>query len=145
MPILQHFFLIFFPEVLFLVKPTFDFKRNSGDIMTFDDVIINLGGGYVANATDVNYGKFIAPVTGIYQITATLENLEATQKVGAFLLVNWDYLVRDRADVANDHSGVITLILRLGAGDKVWLMARDTNHYFKAERTTFSGNLLYAE
>ena len=113
--------------------------------MTFDDVIINVGGGYVANATDVNYGKFIAPVAGIYQITVTLENLEATQKVGAFLLVNWDYLVRDRADVANDHSGVITLMLRLEAGDQVWPMARDTNHYFKAERPTFSGHLLYPE
>ena len=135
----------FFPEVLFLVKPMADFKRTSGSIMTFDDVVINVGGGYVANANDINYGKFIAPVAGIYQITATSENLEATQKVGAFLLVNWDYLVRNKADVANDHSGVITLMLRLEAGNQVWLMARDSNHYFNAERTIFSGHLLHAE
>ena len=132
--------------MVFLVKPTAHFKKPSGSTLTFDDVIINVGGGYVANPTDVNYGRFIAPIAGIYQITFTFENVEATQKVGAFLVKNdWDYLVRDRADVVNDHSGVIALMLRLEAGDQVRLTGRDTHHYFKAERTTFSEYLLYAE
>ena len=134
-----------FSEVLFLVKPSNDFTKSQGSIITFDDVIINVGGGYVANTSDANYGKFIVPIAGIYQITATYENLEAMQVVGAFLRVNWDYIVRDRADVLNDHSGVITRMLKLEAGDHVWLMARNTGNHFTAESTTFSGHLLHAQ
>ena len=134
-----------FPEVLFLVKPSSDLTESSGSRIKFDDVIINVGGGYVANASDVNYGKFIAPIAELYKITTTFENLEATQIVGAFLVVNWDYIVRDRADVLNDHSGVITQMLRLKSGDHVWLMVRNTGNHFKAERTKFSGHLLHSE
>ena len=114
--------------------------------MKFDEVITNVGDGYVNNASKADYGKFIAPVSGAYQFLVTVgnSNLVTNDKVKISMRVNnvWkiSLQVEDKADLGTYH-----LAVKLKEGDKVWVMSvtHDPN-YFTGWYTSFSGHLIHA-
>ena len=112
----------------------------TGNVIEFDNVIVNMGGGYIANATDPNYGKFIAPISGTYQFITALYN--DNSQVGAALHVNGDTLIQSRNGPAGG-TGMLSIVAKLEKNDPVWLVCpvrgvNQLDRYF----TFFSGHLI---
>ena len=58
----------FFPsEIYFMVSMTYDASFVDKEIIKFDKIITNVGGGYIDNVNNADYGRFIAPRNGTYQ------------------------------------------------------------------------------
>ena len=117
-----------------------------GQAVKFDEVITNVRGGYIDNASNADYGKFMAPVSGAYQFLVTIgnSNLATNDKAKISMRVNhvWkmSLQVDGKADLDTCH-----LVVKLNEGDKVWVMSvtHDPN-YFMGWYTSFSGHLIHA-
>ena len=58
------------PGVHFTVGLSQDTTFVDREIIKFDKVITNTGGGYIDDVNNTDYGKFIAPQNGTYQFNA---------------------------------------------------------------------------
>ena len=113
--------------------------------ITFNRIITNIGGGYIDDDNNADYGKFIAPVNGTYQFNVNLCN--ETTKVGADLVKN-GALIISAINGNSGGSGSVNVILDLTEGDAVhmgkpeWMATGSVyNRYF----TSFSGVLIRAD
>ena len=114
----------------------------SSGILQFDKAVTNVGGGYVIDSGDPNYGKFIAPLNGTYQFYA---NMYSGKEVGAALVLNGNWIIS--ATNGNVGSASLSAVIDLAQGDEVWLEnlpevfnTTKYNRYF----TSFTGFLLHA-
>ena len=111
-------------------------------IIKFDKIITNIGGGYIDDVNNANYGKFIAPGNGTYQFNVNLYSEVA--RIGGDLLKN-GALIISAAGENGGGSGSLSAILDLMEGDAVYLMipgwVADTTLY-SSYFTSFSGVLI---
>ena len=129
----------------FLVGLTQNSKFDVGKIITFDKIITNVGGGYIDDVNNTDYGKFIAPGNGTYQFNAITYSTEGS--IGADLFKN-----EERVTVANNGregsgSGSLSVVLDLKAGDQVFLRQPhwvSEDAVYDKYVTTFSGVLIRA-
>ncbi|XP_056297168.1 cerebellin 20 [Pseudoliparis swirei] len=118
----------------------------SDELITYQHVFINLGGGYSADT-----GVFTVPHSGVYSVALTSYSDAGSAgnvlAVGADLLVNGQTVTGNRENNQQDQedSATAVLVLHLAAGDKVaanmpagCFLCDDRSHY-----NTFSAFLLY--
>ena len=116
----------------------------SGSIMKFNRTITNIGGGYVDDSGDLNYGKFIAPVNGTYRFSANVYHNSAV--IGGDLMVNGNLIIG--ATNGKVGAGSLSVVVDLQQDDEVglripfWVASNEKyDRYF----TIFSGFLLHAD
>ena len=112
------------------------------EIIKFDKVITNIGGGYIDDDNHADYGKFITPQNGTYQFNANLYNKDKV--IGADLRVN-----SGRAVIATRNAGSGTTsfsaILDLKENEEVYLTRPEwVSDYTEYDKyfTSFSGFLI---
>ena len=135
-----------FTDVYFTVRLSTPTSVPERQVVKFDEVITNVGDGYIDNASNADYGKFIAQVSGACQFLVTIgnSNLATNDKAKISMRVNniWkmSLQVDNKADLGACH-----LAVKLKEGDKVWVMSvtHDPN-YFMGLYTSFSGHLIQA-
>ena len=135
---LLHYFI----DIHFTVRLTSDGSVPKGEPVKFNAVVTNLGGGYVDNSSHIDYGKFVAPVSGTYQfsVTITKSNEATNSKARINLVVNNSFKV----NIGAADTGTCHLVIKLGEGDKVWVQSATYNtNYFQLQYTSFSGNLIH--
>ena len=108
--------------------------------IAFGRIIANIGGGYIDDVNNADYGKFISPKNGTYQFSASF--YDENTMIGADLIKNDEIII----GAANGGGGPASLsaILDLKEGDEVYLLKPHWmpneglyNKYF----TSFSGSL----
>ena len=112
-----------------------------GEIMKFDKIITNVGGGYIDDDNNTDHGKFVAPQNGTYQFNAIIYNQDLW--MGANLEKNGHIIVV--ANNGGDGAGSLNLILDLEVGDEVYLTRPhwvDDNSEYDPYITSFSGFLI---
>ena len=127
------------PDVYFTVGLSAHTAFGNEEIIKFDRVITNVGGGYIDDDGNANYGKFIAPGNGTYQFNANLYN--KGKVIGADLRVNSGGAV---IATRNAGSGTTSLsaILDLKENEKVYLTRPEwVSDYTEYDKyfTSFSG------
>ena len=125
-----------------MARLTSDTGFQPDGVIQFDNVIVNIGGGYIANATDPNYGKFIAPVAGSYRFIAGVFNRAVN--VGVDLMVNGEFHIA--AGNEPNGAGMTSTVAHLEEHDVVYLenpeWALNTSQ-FDQWRSFFSGHLIH--
>ena len=114
---------------------------NINETIKFDKVITNVGGGYIDDVTNADYGKFIVPGNGTYQFNAILYS--GGQPAGAHLMKN--SAIISSAWNGNDGSAVLSTILDLTEGDEVYLQRAiwtTVNNIYHSYLNSFSGFLI---
>ena len=111
------------------------------EIIKFDKIITNVGGGYIDESSNADYGKFIAPQNGTYQFNANLYN--GNDIIGADLAKNGAFITAN----SNGGSGATSLsaVLDLVVGDDVYLYRPHwvaNNAQYNKYCSSFSGVLL---
>ena len=111
-------------------------KLKPNEPMVFEDVQHNQN-----NCYGVDTGTFTVQVTGIYCISATIESVSKSDTVCCTIMVG----DKEHSVVKGGYSGGSgSVVLRLTAGEKVWLKAGSpTGRYW--DRSGFLGVLLQAE
>ena len=114
------------------------------EIIKFDKIITNVGGGYIGDNGNADYSKFIAPQNGTYQFNANLYNRD--NLIGTDLVKNGMLIIG--TSNGGGRTASLSAILDLKEGNKVYLqqphwVAVGTlyNRYF----TSFSGVLIRAD
>ena len=114
-----------------------------GEIIKFDRVITNVGGGYIDDDSNADCGKFIAPQNGTYQFNVNVYN--DNERIGADLLWNSELVLGTKN---GNGAGSQSAILDLKENDQVYLQrpqwVSDTTTYIK-HFINFSGFLMRAE
>ena len=111
------------------------------EILKFDQIITNVGGGYIDDNNNTDYGKFIAPQNGTYQFNANLYN--DGEWIGADLVKNGQYM--GVANNGEEGTGSLSVILDLEEGDEVYLTRPcwvPNNSEYDQHVTSFSGFLI---
>ena len=111
------------------------------EIIKFDKIITNIGGGYIDDVNSTDYGKFIAPGNGTYQFSASFFNF--SNRAGADLNKNGEFIMV--ADNGHDGYGGLCVIFDLKEGDEVYLVKPywvGNDVTFHAFITSFSGFLV---
>ena len=100
-----------------MVSVTNDAGFVGTQIIKFDKIITNIGGGYIDDVNNADYGKFIAPKNGTYQFNSNLFNRD--KLIGAELLKNGMLII----GTSNGGGGLasISAILDLNQGDQVYM------------------------
>ena len=139
-----YYFYIFPPGIHFMVSMTYDASFVDKEIIKFDKIITNVGGGYICDNGNADYGKFIAPQNRTYQFNANLYSRD--NLIGMDLVKNGMLIIGAHNGGAGPAS--LSAILDLTEGDQVYLqqphwVAVGTlyNRYF----TSFSGVLIRAD
>ncbi|XP_045186134.2 uncharacterized protein LOC123544133 [Mercenaria mercenaria] len=111
----------------------------------FQNVIINDGKGY-----NKFTGVFTVPRDGVYQLTFFVEDYHRFQSI-FHMVVNRNIVTSAIADpipVGQNVQGGNTVIIRLNAGDSVWVSCGSAGNniegYGRLRTSTFSGYFLYA-
>lgn len=138
--LLEFFFFIDIKErPVFFASLTKDTTLTGvNDVVKFDDVKLNVGGGY-----DCNTGVFTAPRNGVYVISCLILALKTSQ-VHFQLNKNNDLYTGGYAPNTNYGSHTLNSFLNLKKGDRVYIKHRGTatenihGHHF----STFSGCLM---
>ncbi|XP_052083632.1 caprin-2-like [Mytilus californianus] len=108
----------------------------------YDKVITNVGKGF-----DARHGHFVAPVKGLYILSATILNSEG-KEMHMEMVKNGVQLVAFYADPDDYSMGSQTIVLSLKANDMVWIrhcrVKRPSPIYGKPDQpiNTFSGALI---
>ncbi|XP_045161752.2 GATA zinc finger domain-containing protein 14-like [Mercenaria mercenaria] len=112
----------------------------------FNKVITNDGGGYSAQT-----GVFTCAEGGVYMFTFSIGQRDQGHYMWAELMVNSKNMIDAVVDTyhpAQDLQGGNTVILRLNAGDRVWIDATHNGSHVEGSGTlrltTFSGLYLYS-
>lgn len=123
--------------VFFATLKTHPFTLNGvNDVVKFEDVRINRGGGY-----NPNDGVFTAPRRGIYQISCMLLGEKSN-------LVKFSMMKNDSAytfgHVGSYDSQTLSSVLELKKGDRVYIKHRvnGVQKIVGASFSTFSGHFL---
>ena len=87
------------------------------EIIKFDKVITNTGGGYIGDVNSTDYGKFIAPKNGTYQFNANFYHRD--QVMGGDLRKNRQLIIV--GDNGGHGTGSLAAILDLKKGEEVYL------------------------
>ena len=112
--------------------------------IVFDHVVTNVGNGYHGN-----HGLFVAPVSGIYAISATVMSYlpgPALHINHAKLVKNGQLLARlGQHGIANWDTSSVTILVELLKGDDVAVQNSDYYNmtFWGDNYSTFSGFLLY--
>ena len=134
--------LRYFVDIYFTVRLTSNGSVPKGHPVKFNAVVTNVGDGYVDNSSHIDYGKFVAPISGTYQffVTITKSDDATISKVRINLVVNSSLKV----NIGAADTGTCHLVTKLGEGDKVWVEGATYNtNYFHLQYTSFSGNLIH--
>ena len=131
------------PDVFFTVGLSVHTTFRRLEIIKFDRVINNVGGGYIDDVNNADYGKFIAPVNGTYQFNANL--FSNGKAIGADFIRNGAGGVIAMNNGGAGNAG-FSVILDLTAGDEVWLQITtwaDASASYNRYYNSFSGVLIY--
>ena len=129
----------------FIAKPT-----ASGDGITrspykFENVIHNIGNGFVTSGTGA-YERFVAPVTGNYLFSSMPGYLQGNVNHGTRIAINgsdFAELSRFIQGSAGSHCGFgASIILRLAANDYVHLVPQYTPYHLNTNTCYFCGMLI---
>ena len=115
------------------------------DVIKFDSIITNVGGGYIDDDNNVDYGKFIVPVNGTYMFSLSV--FHEANKIGMDLMKNNDEFII-AAKTGYDISASVTAILDLQEGDRVWVRKPgyvSTKTKYGVWVSSFSGFLIRTE
>ena len=110
---------------------------NLGELqdIVFDHAVTNIGDGY-----NQNHGVFVAPVSGVYVLSATLV---AGNNWGHFV-VNGVTLAKLDMHNGNKWQSTQTVIVDLNVGDDVYIQNTELGGGIVGDRySSFSGFLLY--
>ena len=115
-----------------------------GEVIKFDQTVTNVGGSYIDDSSNADYGKFIAPQNGTYQFSATFYN--AAKFIGADLMKNGVFIT----GASNGGVGAagMSAILDLVEGDEVYLVRIawvDDDAAYNRYFVSFSGVLIRAD
>ncbi|KAH3889178.1 uncharacterized protein LOC127850121 [Dreissena polymorpha] len=103
----------------------------------FENVVLNDGGGFHAN-----HGIFIAPVGGYYLFTTSFLHSPGPIDIRVGLMHNGRLMAKVSGSM--DQSSM-TLVLKIAAGDEVWLENKDvgSQSIYGGYYSSFSGVLLH--
>ena len=110
-------------------------------IILWEDILENVGDGY-----DANTGKFMAPQAGTYRFVLTVMNAQAGDEVYLHLVVNGaGSCVALASEVERFQTGVCTQVVRLAAGDEVWVINPDwgATYLYRKDFTAFEGFMIH--
>lgn len=137
---LLFFFLIDIKErpVFFASLRQHTTLRGINDVLKFDDVKLNVGGGY-----DRNTGVFTAPRNGVYVISCLIL-ANKSSSVHFQLSKNNSLYTGGYANSSSYGSNTLYSFLKLKRGDRVYIKHRNkaTEHVYGNHFSTFSGYLL---
>ncbi|WAR19158.1 C1QT3-like protein [Mya arenaria] len=105
----------------------------------FDNVILNEGNGYHSQ-----HGIFIAPINGLYLITATLLHSPINQYFHAAIMHQGNEIARLHGTINIYDASTQTVILRVTAGEEIWVRSVDyvNENVVGGRYSSFSGYLL---
>ena len=139
--ILLECILVLVLGTYFMVRLAQHISFGDGEIIKFNMIISNMGGGYIDDVDNADYGKFIAPRNGTYQFNANLYN--GNKLIAADLRKNGEGIIA--ANNGGRGAASLSAILDLKEEDEVYLekphwVADDAmyNRHF----TSFSGVLI---
>ncbi|KAH3805990.1 hypothetical protein DPMN_134300 [Dreissena polymorpha] len=107
-------------------------------MILFDQVILNDGGG-------LNHGVFTAPFTGYYLFSTSLVHPPQEESLHAGIMHNGLLIALIHANSGVYDQGTQTVVLKVKAGEQVWIENRDYNNegVHGNAYSSFSGFLLY--
>ena len=124
----------------FSAKLSGDRDIDSGELISFDDVISNFGGHY---STDTY--AFTCPANGVYSFSMST-NKSSGWAIRGILFRNSDELIRAHAsdDMYRDSASA-TVVTECSAGDQVFVSVDEDTGYFDGSESPcyFSGYLLH--
>ncbi|XP_052767959.1 uncharacterized protein LOC128208435 [Mya arenaria] len=105
----------------------------------FDNVILNEGNGY-----HPLHGIFIAPISGLYLITASLLHGPLNQYFHAAIMHQGNEIARLHGTINTYDASTQTVILMVHAGEEIWVRSLDfaNENVFGSRYSSFSGYLL---
>nr|ADD17343.1 C1q domain-containing protein 1 [Argopecten irradians] len=127
--------------VAFSAGLTHTISVTSGEVITFDKVFTNIGGGY-----DLTSGQFKAPKSGIYAFTIHGYDANVDKAMWIELKKNSELLVSISGYDSHSSAGN-SVIVYLSAGENVYVQARPNQSFSlfgKADQVyaTFSGYMI---
>ena len=133
-----------FLGVYFVVQLGTDQMFPANSIIQLDDVKENVGGGYINDTTNADYGKFIAPVGGTYQFIVTIMN-KYSAKVYGDLMVNGVIQSSSFAGQKHLQTVMAATVVNLNVGDMVWVKGHHSATYRAKGFMSFFGHLIHAD
>lgn len=126
--------------ISFCAFPTEDRVYAEGEILIFDNDVVNLGQGYIPeNST------FVCPYSAYYLFTVTVMQQESTI-MRAYLMLEGSNLHSVRADDTHSHhQATIVVVTLCEEGQRVWVEANGPDseyHLYASSFSTISGTLL---
>ena len=106
----------------------------------FTKTIYNVGGAF-----DPSTSLFIAPVSGHYLFTATIQKTTQGDRITCWIRLNGSLLMSVDAHATfpgTEASGSNTVLVRMTKGDRLELSECQGNSRFSQDGSTFSGALL---
>ena len=106
----------------------------------FTNIIYNVGGAF-----DPTTSLFVAPVSGRYMFTATIQKSTQGDRIMCWIRLNGNLLVNVNAHAAfpgTEASGSNTVLVLLTKGDRLELSECQGNSKFSQNGSSFSGALL---
>ena len=88
------------------------------DIIKFDRILTNVGGGYIGDVNNADYGKFIALKNGTYQFNAVIYSKD--DLVAVDLLRNEELITVAHNGGPDGGSASLAVVLDLKEGDQVY-------------------------
>ena len=122
------------PIVAFDASLSSLFNGNIGDVIVFDDVVTNLGGGY-----DLQTGVFNCSVSGVYFFSVSILSLLSSNRPWARLKKNGQILLSVHDSHPNyHHQSSASVVVVLATGDRVWLESKTSGRSIDGNYNRFS-------
>ena len=126
----------------FVNKTAVQTASGSGELVTFDTVKLNQGGGF--NTSGGNANKFVAPVHGIYTTSSTLLTINDTAIHDVRLVHNSSVLVRFRnaQQDSNGHESYgFTWVGEMEANDTLHLEIASSGSSVYGDASTYAWSM----
>ena len=136
--------VLFLLGVHFTVGLSQDTTFMEDETIKFNKIINSVGGGYIDDSNNADYGKFIAPQSGTYQFNANFYH--ENKNMGGDLMKRGQLVIV--TNNGGDGSCSLSVILDLEEGDQVYLRKPGwVSHHDEYDdlTTSFSGFLIHPE